>query len=233
MVRKILIAITCVAMILAARACNAQDKDSRPVTEEGASLVEAAKEAAKPVVQPAAEMPAEAPAAQPAPEQPAAAAALAGVYDGSALGYMIRYPAEWIYETPASHEVVFSGKKDTDAYYTTVSVQNVLSAKQGGKYNDATEVIDGMVGQLNAAAQEVKVHDQKAFDYKTNDGRELKGIELKADYARQGKKFRQWIIVVPRSPGDAFHIWSYTAPDDLYDTYYGTAQLMLDSWVIS
>ena len=236
-VRKLSALIVCVAVVWCAGSCAAQDKQG---TEEGADLVEAAREAvlaARPVS--AVPRPAE-PAGQPQAETAQApvaeeqkATGLEGAFDGGALGYTIRFPADWIYDTPSSYQVVFSGKKDSPAYYSTVSIQNILSAKQGGRYKDASEVADGTIGQLNQEASAVKISDEKAFIYMTKDGKKLRGLELKAEYARQDKKFRQWVVVVPRPSGETFHVWSYTSPDDLYNTYYGTAQLMLDSWVIS
>ena len=235
--KKLPVLIICVAMVWWAGSCGAQDKQG---AEEGANLVEAAREAlltappegtapepAKPVQQPQA-VTAQAPAAE-APKTPG----LEGVFDGGTLGYTIRFPADWIYDTPSSYQVVFSGKKDTPAYYSTVSIQNILSAKQGGRYKDVSEVADGIIGQLNQEASAVKVSEEKPFTYTTREEKKLRGLELKAEYVRQDKKFRQWVVIVPRPSGETFHIWSYTSPDDLYNTYYGNAQLMLDSWVIS
>ncbi len=235
--RKLTAVIACVAIVWCAGRCGAQDKQG---IEEGANLVEAAKEAARTGQAVSAEaQPAEA-AGQPQAETARAPAAeepktpgLEGAFDGGTLGYTIRFPADWIYDTPSSYQVVFSGKKETPAYYSTVSIQNILSAKQGGRYKDASEVADGTIGQLNQEASAVKISDEKAFIYTTKDGKKLRGLELKAEYARQDKKFRQWVVIVPRPSGETFHVWSYTSPEDLYNTYYGTAQLMLDSWVIS
>lgn len=215
------------------------DAVKKPADEESLHLIEAAKEAALPVAE--APQPAAVGPAQPAAEGGAPAAeagegkppALAGSYDGSALGYMVRFPAEWVYETPSANQVIFSGRQDSPAYYTTISIQNLLSAKQGGRYKDVSEVADGVIGQLNQEASGVKVRDEKPFTYTMKSGGQLKGVEFKVDYARTDKKFRQWVIILPRPTGEAFHLWSYTAPDDLYDTYDGTAQLMLDSWEIS
>jgi hypothetical protein len=252
--KKLIPILICIGMAACARTGVAQDEKgsidteqarrapdvaAKPADEELLNLVEAAKEAARPVT--AAPQPAAAETAQPAagaaPQAPAAVEekppALAGSYDGSALGYMIRFPADWVYDTPSGYQVVFSGKQGSPAYYAMVTIQNLLSAKQGGRYKDVSEVSDGVIGQLNQEASAVKIHDEKQFVYTMKDGAQLRGMEFKADYARQDKKFRQWVIIIPRPSGETFYVWSYTAPDDLYDTYYGTVQLMLDSWVIS
>ncbi|MCM8760924.1 MAG: hypothetical protein NC938_06665 [Candidatus Omnitrophica bacterium] len=158
---------------------------------------------------------------------------LASVFDASTLGYMICYPGDWVYETPTSHQIVFSGKEGTEAYYSTVSIQNILSAKEGGKYESVAEVADDVVEQLKTGASEMNIYDEKPFSYNMKDGHVLKGLEFKMEYVRQSRKFRQWLIILQRPSGEAFHIWSYTSPEDRYNTYYDIARKMLESWDIN
>lgn len=229
--KKMLPIIVCILALTAAGVAAAQGD-----TEAGetASLVEAAKEAARDT---ALEQAAAAGAVQAATDEAAVVEAtdapgLAAAFDASTLGYMIRYPGDWMYDTPTNYQVVFSGKEGTDAYYATISIQNVLSARDGGKYRDPSEVADGVIGQLNMGATDVTIYDDRPFVYTAKDGSKLKGVEMKVEYTREGRKFRQWIVIVPRSAGEAFHIWSYTSPEDRYNEYARTAQLMLDSWEI-
>lgn len=158
---------------------------------------------------------------------------LDGVFDANTLGYMIRYPEGWVYETPTAHLVVFSGNKGSEAYYSTVSIHNIMTAREGGKYTDMSEVADGIVGQLNVGAAGVKIYDEKPFMYTMKDGRRIKGLELKAEYVKQDSAIKQWVVIIPRPSGEAFHVWSYTSPADTYDKYHSFARLMLDSWEIS
>lgn len=154
------------------------------------------------------------------------------VFQEKGFGYSIRYPADWIYTKSSSFTVVFSGKEGTDAYYSTMSIQNIASTKIGGKYENIDSVIDNLKVQFGTSSQNVRIYDEKVFIYTTMDGIRLSGKEFKAEYTRQGGDFRQWVIVVPRSAGDIFHIWLYTSPVNQYNTYLKTAEVMLRSWEI-
>ena len=221
-------------MLIAVVAAGSSAARDTKEAGETASLVEAAKEAARDTAlkQAAAASDAQAAAGYAVTVEAIEASGLAAAFDASTLGYMIRYPGDWMYDAPTSYQVVFSGKEGSDAYYATISIQNVLSARDGGKYRDPSEVADGVIGQLNMGASDVTIYDDRPFVYSAKDGSTLKGVEMKVEYTREGRKFRQWIVIVPRPAGEAFHIWSYTSPEDRYNGYARTAQLMLDSWEI-
>ncbi len=74
--------------------------------------------------------------------------------------------------------------------------------------------------------------DGVPFFYRMDSNRILEGIEFKAEYTRQNEHFKQWLIVIPRVSGEAFHGWWYTSPPNQYDTYLLAAQLMLGSWTL-
>lgn len=154
------------------------------------------------------------------------------VFDGKNLGFVISYPAGWVYEQPTPYQIVFSGAKGTDAYYSTVSIQNILSTKKGGKHADVASVVGTFKQQFGTGASDVKVYDEKPFVYRMDSNRILEGVEFKAEYTRQNERFKQWLIVIPRVSGEAFHAWSYTSSPNQYDTYLPAAELMLGSWML-
>jgi hypothetical protein len=164
-------------------------------------------------------------------EAQALGVALDKVYEEKGAGYGIRYPGDWLHYTQAGHTVVFIGKKGSETYLPTVTIKNVLSTgMKDGKYKDVDAVIQDFESQLKTA-KEPSLYGPRAFFYRKNDVA-LQGKQLVAEYVLKGEKYKQWVIVVPRIDGQAFHVWSYTSPASRYDSYYGVAKAMLDSWTI-
>lgn len=146
-------------------------------------------------------------------------------------GYTIEYPVDWVYEKSGS-TVVFSGQSGTRAYYSTVSIQNLLSSKvKGGKYQDVNAVINNFLGQL-AKTKGFRKSDVTPFIY-SKDNKKLIGKQFIGEYSKDGDRFRQWTIVIPRPKKDAFHTWFYTSPMSQYDEFSGIVKTMLNSWTIT
>ncbi|OPX95206.1 MAG: hypothetical protein A4E58_02243 [Syntrophorhabdus sp. PtaB.Bin006] len=157
--------------------------------------------------------------------------ALDKVYQEQGAGYSIRYPGDWIHYTQAGHTVVFIGKKEDDSHLPTVTIKNVFSTRmKGGIYNDVDAVIQDFESQLKTT-KEPSIYGPMTFLYRKNN-LVLEGKQVVAEYVWKGEKYRQWVIIVPRSGGQAFHIWSYTSPAHRYESYRAVAKAMLDSWTI-
>ncbi len=155
---------------------------------------------------------------------------LKNTFQEDKFAFSIRYPGDWSYDI-SGYIVTFSGKKDTPAYYSTVSVQNLASVKNGGTYENVDSVINDIKNKLGTASN-TRFHNENAFIYTMENGEKLTGKQFTSEYTYQGEDFKQLQIVVPRSDGLAFHAWAYISPVDQYNTYLGIAQAMLDSWVI-
>jgi hypothetical protein len=153
------------------------------------------------------------------------------LFQEKGFGYTIQYPSDWIYTKPSSNIVVFSGAEGTDAFYSTVSIQNVASIKRGGKYENINSFITDLKNQLIAGAKNTKIYNEKSLVYEKNWIR-LIGQEFITEYIRQGEHFKQWIIVVKRENGEIFYGWFYTAPLNIYNSFLPLAEAMLDSWTI-
>jgi hypothetical protein len=158
--------------------------------------------------------------------------ALGNTFQESGFGYTVKYPGDWVYTKPSQYTVVFSGKEGTDAYYSTVSIQNIAPSKAGGKHQDVDSLVKSLKDQITTGTENGKISDEKAFDCSA-EGEKLTAKGFKAEYARQGENFKQCVVVVQRADGKAFHIWSYTSPAVQYDTFLSTAQAILDSWAIT
>ena len=164
-------------------------------------------------------------------EKPSAAAlALTQTFDDAKAGYVMQYPADWIYEKPdkSATTVIFSGKQGTPAYRATLNIQNLLTTQAGGKYADIAAVVKDLKQQLTGGG--AVFAGEQALTYTTQKGQQLQGAQFLVEYTLKGEKFRQWQVVIPNPDGKYLHALAYTAPADLYADYEATAQAMIQSW---
>ena len=153
------------------------------------------------------------------------------LFQEQGFGYVIKYPSDWIYEVSAGKTIIFSGARGTKAYFSTVSIQNLLSTKkEGGKFRDIDAVADDLINQLKTA-QDMKMSVIKPFSYSKGRMR-LDGKQFTTEYSLQGVRYKQWVIVLPGPKGDIFHTWFYTSPLNQYNNFESISQAMLDSWTI-
>jgi hypothetical protein len=156
---------------------------------------------------------------------------LENIFQEKGFGYTIRYPADWVYAKSSPYIVIFSGQEGTDAFYSTISIQNIASKKRGGKYENIDSFVADLKNQLITSAKNTKIYKEKPLAYEKN-WVKLTGKEFVAEYIRQGEHFKQWVIVIKRDSGEIFYAWIYTAPENLYNSYLPVAEAMLDSWTI-
>lgn len=154
------------------------------------------------------------------------------IFEDSSLGYKIEYPYDWIYEKISQYKVIFSGKPGTEAYYSTVNIQNVASKKIGGSFDNMASVIKDFKKQILMHGENAKFYDERKIIYKTKGGNTLSGEEFITEYTKAGENFKQWQIFTPSYNGEIFYVWVYTSPIEQYDTYLETAKKMLNSWEI-
>lgn len=153
------------------------------------------------------------------------------IFQEKGFGYSIQYPADWIYNKQAAHVLLFSRKEGVDKYVPIIGIQNLLSTKiKGGKYQSISAVIEDFQNQLKIT-KHAKVFPAEPFIYNRNDLK-LAGQQFLAEYNYNGKNHKQFLVAVPRTSGDIFYVFIYSAPIEQYDKYYGAAQAMLDSWII-
>jgi len=153
------------------------------------------------------------------------------VFEEPGYGYSIQYPKDWIHMMPSRMTAMFSGAEGSAAYSAIVSVQNI-SPPQVQTSEDAARVA---LSELKLALQKSVLSLQVRYDRPWNYVRErfrLNGRELIVSYTHAGQNFLKNIIIVPRPFRKLAHIWSYTAPTEIFDTYRETANNMLLSWEI-
>jgi len=162
--------------------------------------------------------------------QPVAADKLSGTmgnvlkFNGASLGYMMDYPETWVFEQTGNHSVVFSGKPGTPEYFATVNIQNI-----GGNDSAAlTSQLKRDIARIDGAAT---FADDTPFHY-SKDGRVMQGHQFSVSYNRDGNRYRQWSVAIPRRDGKLIHLWSYAAPDDRFARHAPVAGKMLGTWTI-
>lgn len=152
------------------------------------------------------------------------------IFQEDSLGYSIQYPYDWVYSKDDPMTIVFSGASGTRAWYSTVSIQNILSAKLKGKYKDLDELAEDLKGQFKTGAKNVAFSGMENFSYNKNFI--LSGKQFTAEYTDQGTRFKQWLILIARPEGGIFYAWFYTSRIEQYNEFLPAAKAMLGSWTI-
>lgn len=142
-------------------------------------------------------------------------------------GYEIRYPSGWVMEKPDKVTVLFAGPSGTDDYYTTVTVQNVASAKFGGKHHNVQSLISDLKAQFTNSDPGTQFFNEKIFAFTSEKGTPVNAITFGVTYTLQGEKLQQWAVIIPRASDLVYHVFFYTSPARLYERNIKTAYDML------
>ena len=148
------------------------------------------------------------------------------------LGYSIEYDADWIFERPSHEAVMFSGPEGTDAFYATVSIQNVAPPDAETSVQAASMIMDDIRTQFEKEAVDVVFERSGPYIYRREDVFIL-GREFMVSYGDNERRFKQWSLILPRPEGRVAHIWTYRAPTESFARYLEVAQSMEKSWTIT
>lgn len=153
-------------------------------------------------------------------------------YDSTESRYTIQYPSSWEYEVTNDGTVIFSGRRGSPAYFSTVNIQTVLTLKSGGDFKTVAAFMADIKQQAKNQSPNVKFLEQGPIQlFDKGIGKE-KGEYAIFTYRFKGQDFKQWQVVVLRDDGQVFYAWAYTAPVKQYDDNVAVAKAMLESWVI-
>lgn len=158
--------------------------------------------------------------------------ALSSVYDNQDSRYSMKYPSNWEYEKAGDGTVIFSGKRGSPAFFSTVNIQTVLTKKTGGDFSTVKQFMADIKQQATSQSPGVKFLDNGAFTITEKNGSKDQGEFAIFTYTYKGKEFKQWQVVVLRNDGQVFYAWAYTSPLQQYPDNLKIAKAMLDSWVI-
>lgn len=163
--------------------------------------------------------------------KPSQNVSLTQFYDNKNARYSIKYPADWEYEQKDNASLIFSGKKGTLAYYSTVNIQVIMSKKLGGKYATADELMDSLKKQVFQQDSQAKFSTEDTVTVAaTPSHKKIQGRYIVMTYSYKGNEFKQIQYVIPRESGEVFYCLAYTAPKERYDIDYPIAKAMLNSW---
>lgn len=150
-------------------------------------------------------------------------------FNRTEFGYSIKYPKDWIWQQEKEATINFSGPKDTEAYFVTVTVQSLATTQMGGMYNSVDDVVNDLLSQVKSA-KDSSVSEIETFEFSAEDNTKVKAKRFVAEYTLEGQPFKQLIVVVPRADQKIIYTFFYTAPRSLYDKYYGYAKNMFATW---
>jgi len=155
---------------------------------------------------------------------------LGRVFQGQGFGYSIGYPDDWIYQNPSAYTVVFSGAPGTEAYYSTVTLQNLASTAMGGMYTSVDDVVSQFKCELASGSDEIRIYDSVPWTWTLPDGRRFLGKGYTVEFTKDGTDYKAWEVVFPHPSGRVFCSFAYTSSPEDFDTYLPIAQAMFDSW---
>jgi len=156
-----------------------------------------------------------------------AAGNLSNMFYEKWAGYEIRYPSRWVTEKPDRVTVLFAGPAGTDDYYTTVTIQNIASAKFGGKHQNVQSLVSDLKEQFTSNGPGTRFFNEKTFAFTSEKGKPVNAITFGVTYTLQGEKFQQWVVIIPRASDLVYHVYFYTSPVRLYEKNIKTAHDML------
>lgn len=167
----------------------------------------------------------------PSPATATANVELTNIFENQTAQYSIKYPSDWEYEQPSKNIVVFSGKKDTPTYYTTVNIQTILTKQSGGKYTNVKELIGSLKKQALALATKVKFIQEGEVSFTSpQTHKKIKGRALVMTFSMKKNNFKQLQLVFLREDGKLFYAIIYTAPSDRFNTDFPIVRAMYNSW---
>ncbi len=150
-------------------------------------------------------------------------------FDDKEDKYSIDYPDNWYYEQPDKSSVMFSGKKGTQSYYSTVTIQVLPMKKSGGIYGNVKDIVADLKGQIKEKTKDVKFIAEGDAELATNPEK-FKGKYFVVSYTYKGQPMKKMQYIIVRPDGETAYSWGYTTPADQYDMDLDTAKMMYESW---
>lgn len=148
-----------------------------------------------------------------------------------AFGFSVAYPADWDVSREGPFTATFSGREGSEAYYTTVSFQNVSPEDATDPVAAAETAFDDWRDRIAGGATDLTYIGEQEYPYDRG-GVRLVGQEFLVTYGWDGQRFSKWVIVLPNPAQPVAHVFAYTAPESLFQTYRPVAEAILRSWTI-
>lgn len=146
-------------------------------------------------------------------------------FQAADLGYGFDYPPDWSVTRTGPYAVAATGRDGSSGPAPTVTLQNI----NPGPGSAPAGVAANLKSQLKSGAGQVQFLYDAAYVYARGPVR-AEGVQFVAGFELQGRRYRQWTVIVPRPTGTATHVWSYTAAETRFDEFRGVAETILGSW---
>jgi hypothetical protein len=166
---------------------------------------------------------------------PLPAQKLTQTYAEPGMGYAVMFPDSWIIgkTDKGTKSVILTGKQATSAVGATIVIQNLLTKKTDGVYEDATAASNDLKLQLQEQGKDTVISEEAPIDYTTSKGQSVKGVQWYAQFSVNGTKFNQLQIVLTHPNQAYLHSIAYAAPSNVYTANEATARDIIKSFVMS
>jgi hypothetical protein len=152
-------------------------------------------------------------------------------YTDSVGNYSIQYPDTWYHESDNKYSLIFSGKKGSPDYISTVTVQVIPMQKLGGIYTSAQDVVDDLKGQIKADAKNAKFEKDGEAELATNP-KQFKGLYFIVSYMYKDIPMRKMQFIIISPDKKYAYSWGYTTTKERYGEDLPIAKAMYESWDI-
>ncbi len=152
-------------------------------------------------------------------------------FDDTVGKYSIQYPDNWMFEKTDTNSVMFSGKKGTPAYASTVTVQVLPMKKTGGIYKNAKAIVEDLKGQIKEKTTKAVFTREGEAELPLNP-KEFKGYYFEVSYTYRGVPIKKMQFVIVNPANTMGYSWGYTTDSTRYDIDLPIAKTMYESWSI-
>ena len=140
------------------------------------------------------------------------------IYANKKFGFATELPAHWDSEVKDNAQV-FSGRKDTEQYNTTVNFQFIIKKEGRNIRNQADEILAQWKTMKGFELDKIKQGDMDGHD----------ALYMVASYTLpNGEAFQQMQVIIQRDP--YYYMIGYTAPKDLFMKYYFVVVHLLEKF---
>lgn len=152
------------------------------------------------------------------------------IYEDKDNKYSIKYPPDWSYEQINKLAVLFSGKKNSSSYYSTISIAVLPLKTSGDSQKKVKLAVKSLKKQVTTKYSNIKFIDTGDVELPSN--KKFHGESFVVTYTYKGTAIKRMQFVISNDSGKVLYIWGYTAPSVWYDKGLPVAKKMYESWLL-
>lgn len=168
---------------------------------------------------------------QVATTHPSSTSSMFNTYDDKNNKFSIKYPAEWTYKQANKNSVIFSGKKDTASYYSTIAIETIPT-KKASKIHEKTKVImNYLKKQARAKSPDAKILSEGEVQLPQNP-KKFHGEYFVVSYTYKGLPLKKMQFIIGEAGSSTIYTWIYISLANQYEKDLPIAKTMYESWTI-